>query len=71
MYDVERDPWETENIAGTAEGREIAARLERVLEGWIDETGDFPPEKRRRGDNTDRVTGVKFTRDIAPMTDLD
>lgn len=70
LYDLEADPWETRNLAETDEGREIVERLADVLDAWGDRTGDFPPWYRRRGDNTDRMTGVKFLQDIPPMQDL-
>ena len=70
LYDLFDDPWETRNIAETDRGRAIAARLERVLDAWQLETGDFGPEFRRRADNTDRFTGKKFLREVPPMTDL-
>lgn len=71
LYDLENDPWETNNLAG-AESKQIQeerARLIAALDEWIKATNDFPPTRRRRGDNTDRFTGEKFTQKIPPMTD--
>lgn len=68
LYDVQADPWETENLMETAEGIAIARELEAVLNAWGEMTGDFSPEYRRRGDNTDRFTGEKFMGDILPQT---
>ena len=68
LYDVQADPDETENLMETAEGIAIARELEAVLDAWCAMSGDFPPEYRRRGDNTDRFTGVKFMGDILPQT---
>ncbi|MFP6616591.1 MAG: hypothetical protein VCB26_09315, partial [Candidatus Hydrogenedentota bacterium] len=68
LYDLEADPWETNNIANTAEGADIAAQLERAVEQWGKDTDDFPAEYRRRADNTDRFTGVKFTREKPVQT---
>ena len=70
LYDVERDPDELKNLANDPKYAEVVAELESRLEQWIEETGDFPATRRRRGDNTDRVTGVKFTKKIPAMTDL-
>ena len=67
LYDVESDPYEVVNLAGRPEMEEIARQLSRVLDDWIDRTEDFPPNRRRRADNTDRVTGVKFSRKIPPL----
>lgn len=68
LYDLSVDPWETNNIAETPAGADIAAQLERVLNQWELDTGDFTPEFRRRADNTDRFTGVKFLRENPPQT---
>ncbi len=47
--------------------QDAVRELVAVLDKWIDETDDFPPQQRRRDDNTDRITGVKFTQKIPPM----
>ena len=47
--------------------RDLVRELAAVLDQWIDETGDFPPQMRRRDDNTDRITGVKLTQKNPPM----
>lgn len=70
LYDLKNDPWETNNIAYTDEGAMIAVELDKVIDEWGSSTGDFSPEFRRRADNTDRFTGVKFTREKPPMTHL-
>lgn len=51
LYDLERDPYEIRNLAGSAdpEAREALVRLRAALETWIAETGDLgqwpePPE---------------------------
>ncbi len=67
LYDLEKDPWELDNIAGAPENAGLILELTKVLDRWIEETGDFPPAKRRRDDNTDRITGVKFTQEIPPL----
>lgn len=67
LYDLESDPWEMVNLAGRAEYEDLARELADVLDAWIRETDDFPPTERRRRDNTDRVTGVKFTMENPPF----
>ena len=67
VYDLEADPHELVNLAGRPEAERIARQLSRVLDAWIEETEDFPPSRRRRADNTDRVTGVKFSQKIPPL----
>jgi len=51
LYDLERDPWEIHNLAGSTdpEARAALERLRGVLDEWIRETGDMgavpePPE---------------------------
>ncbi len=51
LYDLERDPWETRNLAGSEDpdARAALARLRAALDEWIRETGDMgttpePPE---------------------------
>ncbi len=67
LYDLETDPWERVNVADRAEYEEVARELADVLDAWIRETDDFPPTERRRLDNTDRITGVKFTMENPPF----
>ena len=47
------------------------ARLAGVLEDWIERTDDFPAAYRVRDDNTDRITGVPFTKKIPPLRNPD
>jgi N-sulfoglucosamine sulfohydrolase len=69
LYDLENDPWELVNLADdpaqAARVRELAA----VLQGWMEDTDDFPAWVRTRDDNTDRITGVPFTTRIPPLRD--
>jgi len=69
LYDLEADPWETTNLADDPDYAEVVQELLTTLDHWVAATGDFPPIHRRRADNCNRVTGVKFTQEIAPMTD--
>ncbi len=67
VYDLESDPHELVNLAGRPEVEQIARQLSRVLDAWIEETEDFPPSRRRRADNTDRISGVKFSQKVPPL----
>ncbi len=67
VYDLEADPHELVNLAGRPEVEAIARQLSRVLDAWIERTEDFPPSRRRRADNTDRVTGVKFSQKVPAL----
>jgi arylsulfatase A-like enzyme len=71
LYDLEADPWELRNVADEPEYAQQVRELARVLEGWVEGTGDFPASYRLRDDNTDRVTGVQFTTRIPPLRNAD
>ena len=71
LYDLEADPWETNNVADEAAYRATARRLAQVLSEWMAETGDFPPALRWRPDATDRLTGLYFYDGIPPMRDAE
>ena len=45
LYDLIVDPEEKENLAGNPEYQEIQNHLIRLLARWMEETGDFLPEK--------------------------
>ncbi len=40
LYQVHRDPWETENVIDLPENREVVARLTDEIKRWQVETGD-------------------------------
>ena len=67
LYDLEEDPGEFTNLAGDSAYADVALELAELLNAWEERTSDFPPTVRRRDDNTDRVTGVKFTQENPPM----
>lgn len=67
LYDLERDPWEADNLAADDQHWELARALAAELDDWMDATGDFPPHRRVRDDHTDRMTGVWFSEKIPPM----
>ena len=69
LYDVRNDPYELDNLAAQPGYRLLVQRLMAELEAWMDATGDVHPDRRRRDDNTDRYTGVKFTLTIPPLRD--
>ncbi|MEQ9296936.1 MAG: sulfatase [Cyclobacteriaceae bacterium] len=66
LYDLESDPYELNNLIGNNSLDSIADQLKNKLEEWIVETNDFPASERRRADNTDRLTGVKFDQTKLP-----
>lgn len=70
LYDLKEDPWEVDNLAAHPDYWEKARELARVLDQWIEDTGDFPPYIRIRDDHTDRMTGVWFSKEIPPMRNL-
>jgi len=69
LYDTAQDANEFHNLAGHPDHADIRTRLQSALDRWRRETGDFPPTRRRRADNIDRVTGVKFTQQIGPLVE--
>lgn len=69
FYDARTDPGEFHNLAADPNQVRIRSRLEEVLRDWRKQTSDFPATRRRRADNVDRVTGVKFTRKIGPQVE--
>lgn len=66
LYDLENDPEEYNNLIHDENYEHIAEELKTVLANWMKETKDFPPTERRRKDNTDRFTGVKFDKTQLP-----
>ncbi|MGI5818612.1 MAG: sulfatase [Armatimonadota bacterium] len=46
LYDLERDPWEYENLAGDAEYAGLLADLSDRMDRWMEETGDLLLEGR-------------------------
>jgi N-sulfoglucosamine sulfohydrolase len=60
LYNVVEDPYELNNLAYDVKYRPVIKELYQQLHNWMEATNDFPPEKRRRPDNTDRITGTNF-----------
>ncbi len=71
LYDLARDPWELDNVAGDPAYAKEVRELAGALQDWIEQSGDFPAAYRVRDDNTDRVTGVQFSPRIPPMRNPD
>ena len=71
LYDLAADPQELSNVAGDPAYASVLTDLQTRLQAWRDETGDFPPWKRRRADNVDRQTGEKVWSDYrgTPLQD--
>ncbi len=69
LFDVSGDIDEFKNLADQPTHRSVRKELEAALASWRQRTGDFPASRRRRADNVDRVTGVKFTRQIGPQVE--
>ncbi len=46
LYDVQRDPWEYENLAGDAEYADLLSDLAGRMDRWMEETGDLLLEGR-------------------------
>lgn len=40
LYDIKKDPWETDNLAGRDEYRKVLNRLRNELDKWIEEVRD-------------------------------
>ncbi len=62
LYNIVQDPNELVNLADNGATSAIRQELIGALSIWQENTGDFAPSKRRRPDNVDRYTGVKFQR---------
>ncbi|MFW5656847.1 MAG: sulfatase [Bacteroidota bacterium] len=60
IYDLIKDPCESENLAESKEFSGKGRKLIYNLNAWMRETEDYPPHERKRGDNIDRFTGFPF-----------
>ena len=56
LYDLQRDPGETKNLAGDVAYASTLGELQGALKKWALETSDYMPSKRTP-DEFDRVTG--------------
>ncbi|CAN5278729.1 sulfatase [soil metagenome] len=66
LYNVIEDPYELNNLAYDASYRPVIKKLYTEMLLWMEQTNDFPPEQRRRHDNTDRITGTNFDPTMLP-----
>ena len=71
LYDLERDPWELNNLAADPRYAAEASELAGVLQEWVEQSDDFPAAFRVRDDNTDRITGVPFSTRVPPLQNGD
>ena len=60
VYDLENDPDELVNVGDRPQYRMEAEKLTRMLVDWQQKTDDHPYWKRRRPDQTDRITGLNY-----------
>ncbi len=57
FYDIEKDPYEINNLINDPDSQKIIVLLKEELKKWMDQTGDFSPKIRRRPDKVNRYTG--------------
>ncbi len=57
FYDLDKDPYEINNLIEDPNVYEIIENLKIELEMWMDQTGDFSSKIRQRPDTVDRYTG--------------
>ncbi len=69
LYDTAADPAELHDLSADPAMRPVVQALMARLEAWMTATGDVTPERRRRDDNVDRTTGVKFSVTKPPLSD--
>lgn len=63
LYDTRSDPWEFVNLAGDPRYAAELERLRAECERWTAETGDVPPEKRRKH-NLDIFTRERYGKTV-------
>ena len=66
LYDIINDPDESTNLIADPQYQMIAKEMRQALVQWENQTDDFSPDKRRRQDNTDRYSGIKFDQTKLP-----
>ncbi|MEO0550791.1 MAG: sulfatase [Pseudomonadota bacterium] len=70
FYDLLADPGEYVNQAANPEFAAQVSALSAELRAWRVRTNDHEPTERRRGNNVDRITGIKFQPETPPLYDL-
>jgi arylsulfatase A-like enzyme len=66
LYDIKNDPYESQNLISDPAYQDIVAELRENLQLWREQTNDFSSDERRRQDNTDRYSGIKFDQTKLP-----
>jgi predicted double-glycine peptidase len=66
LYNINDDPYESNNLISDPAYQKIVAELREDLALWRKQTNDFSPDERRRQDNVDRFTGIKFDQTRLP-----
>ena len=67
LYDLDADPHQLRNLAGDPAFAEVTDRLMDALRAWQAASDDFPATARQRADVTDRLTGVRLSRETPPL----
>lgn len=49
LYDLDADPWETNNLAERSEHSQVLRRLRKVLQEWMNENDDHPEQRTPNG----------------------
>jgi hypothetical protein len=57
LYDVRRDPFETNNLAAKPEFASLIKTFQKVLSNWEKETRDVSVKDHLKKDKADRFTG--------------
>ncbi|MGC6498974.1 MAG: sulfatase [Henriciella sp.] len=70
FYDLRADPGEYVNEAANPAYAGQVAELLGALQDWRKRTGDHEPTERVRGNNVDRITGIKFQPETPPLFNL-
>jgi len=70
LFHLGDDPMEVNDLMNDPGHREIVEKLRRVMDDWIEQTGDtLPPEDRRTPDRHDRLTGKRLFKGGHPGPD--
>ncbi len=67
MFNLNDDPMEINDLAGSAEHQDTLEKLRSVMDQWIKQTDDtVPSSKRRTPDRMDRLTGKRLYEGFHP-----
>ena len=67
LYDLEKDPFELNNIADIQEHVVKSKYLAKQLVKWQKETKDHPWWMRRRADKNDRISGYPLFNEVPEL----